>query len=87
MADLVIREQDGWIEITDIVDELGPVPKQELWDFAGVGDVEQAQQLLDMELGDAIEEKIDMAEITGIKVVSVPDDITGENLRVWIKIN
>lgn len=86
MADLVIREKDGWIEITDVVDELGPVSKQELWDFAGTGDVEQAQQLLDMELGDAIEEKIDMAEITGIKVVSVPDDIKGENLRVWIKI-
>jgi hypothetical protein len=86
MADLIIREEDGWIEITDIVDELGPVSKQELWDFAGIGDVEQAQQLLDMELGDAIEEKIDMAEIVGIKVVSVPDDIKGESLRVWIKI-
>jgi len=85
MADLVIREADGWIEISDGVDELGPVSKQELWEFAAAGDVRQAQELLDMELGDVIEEKIGTSDLTGIKVISIPDDLKGEQLRVWIR--
>ena len=86
MADLIIRDADGWIEISDGVDELGPVSKQELWDFAATNDYRQAQDLLDMELGDVMEEKIGTADLTGIKVVSIPDDINGERLRVWIRI-
>lgn len=86
MSDLIIRDADGWIEISDAVDELGPIPKQELWDFAATNDFQHAQELLDMELGDAMEEKIGTADLTGIKVVSIPDDIKGERLRVWIRI-
>ena len=85
MADLVIREADGWIEISDGVDELGPVSKQELWEFAASGDVRQAQELLDMELGDVMEEKVGTSDLTGIKVISIPDDLKGEQLRVWIR--
>lgn len=85
MANLVIREEDGWLEISDVVDELGPIPKQELWEFSGTQNIEQAQELLDMEAGDLIEEKIGTDQITGLRVVSVPDDMAGERLRVWIR--
>lgn len=86
MSDLVIREKDGWIEISDVVDKLGPIPKQELWEFSAKNDVEHAQELLDMEFGDAIEEKIGMADLSAIRAVSIPDDLKGEVLRVWVKI-
>jgi hypothetical protein len=87
MADLVIREQDGWIEISDDVDELGPVSKQELWEFAATNDFRPAQELLDMELGDVMEERIGTADLTGIKVIATPDDMKGEALRIWIKVS
>jgi len=38
-----------------------------------------------MELGDVIEEKIGTSDLTGIKVISIPDDLKGEQLRVWIR--
>jgi len=86
MPDLVIREKDGWIEISEIVDELGPVSKQELWEHAGEGNIAEVSNLLDMELGDLMEEKIGTAEITHLTVISMPDDLKGERLRAWIKI-
>ena len=72
MSDFVVREEDGWEEITNAVDELGPIPKQELWEYAGIRNVQAAQELLDMELGDAIEEEIGMADIVDLRRVSVP---------------
>lgn len=86
MSDLVIQEKDGWIEISDLVAELDPNLHKELWDYAAKHDIENARDLLDMELGGPLQEKIGTAQIVGLRVLSMPDDILGEKLRVWIKV-
>lgn len=85
MADLVIREADGWIEISQIVSEIAPDAQRELWGYSGAGDVESAQAVLDMEAGADLENLIGTRDLEAVLVLSVPDDRRGDRLRVWIK--
>ena len=85
MADLIIREEDGWLEISDLVRDTHAEFKKELWGYAAAGDVGRAQNLLDMELGSDLEDLIGMDGIESIRMVAVPDDRVGDLLRVWIK--
>lgn len=87
MSDLVILEGDGWIEISHLIPgvEFGAVEIRELWGYVAAGDVEHAAELLDMSLGGELEDLIGVTDIVGVQAVSVPDDILGERLRVWIR--
>jgi hypothetical protein len=83
MSDFIIRKKDGWLEISDLVTEMES--QHELWGYVGKGDVENAAGLLDMEVGDLLEDLIGTDDIVGIKAISVPDDVLGERLHVWVK--
>jgi hypothetical protein len=83
MSDFIIRKQDGWIEISDLATEMES--QRELWSYIGKGDIENAAGLLDMEVGDLLEDRISTDDIIGIKAITVPDDVLGERLRVWVR--
>lgn len=86
MPDLVLREANGWHEITDLLD-LGRLDEAALWGAAGQGNWVQADQLLWDALNPDFEKRY--VEILGeappkaLYVVKEPDDIRGEWLRVW----
>lgn len=82
---LVIREEDGWVEISEIVSQI-PLPAQrEIWQLVGKGDMERAAEVLDMEAGAPVEDLFGMKPIEAIQALTVPDDILGERLRVWVR--
>lgn len=83
MSDLIIRKEDGWLEISNLVTAMES--QRELWSYIGKSDVENAAGLLDMEIGDLLEDLIGTDSISGIKAISVPDDILGERLRGWVR--
>jgi hypothetical protein len=85
MPDLVIRKEDGWIEISDLLPELSQEALRELWGYVGKGDVDEAEAVLDMEAGSDLEDLIGTAKITAIRMITVPDDVLGERLRAWIR--
>ena len=86
MADLVLRKEDDWHEITELIQNAPFAVQEELWGYAGQGNVEEIAALLDIELG---EELMDLMggiyEITGATAALWPDDILGERMRVWIQ--
>jgi hypothetical protein len=83
MSDFIIRKKDGWLEISNLATEMES--QREFWSYIGKGDVENAAGLLDMEVGDLLENLIGTDSISGFKAISVPDDILGERLRVWVR--
>lgn len=85
MSDLVIRKDDGWVDISEAALELPDEVQRELWGYLGKGESKKAAALLDMEIGDLLEDEIGTADIAGIRAVLEPDDILGERLRVWIR--
>jgi hypothetical protein len=88
MSDLIIDEGDGWIEISHLIPgvEFGAIETRELWAYVAAGDMESAAELLDMGLGEELEPLIGMDSIVQVKVVRVPDDVLGERLRAWVKV-
>lgn len=82
MADLVIREEDGWIEISDLVEEmLSSQVVDDLWDFLAEEHIVEAVELLDMELGGELEARIGHTCVQNIRMV----EMAGERVRVWVK--
>lgn len=79
MADLIIREADGWEELDDVTAALNYFNFNDLWAAVGQGDYHTAQNLL--------EEYYDFEddEIASLHVISEPDDIKGEHIRIWVK--
>jgi len=78
----VIREEDGWIEISDLVEEmLSSQVVDDLWDYLAEEHVVEAVQLLDMELGSELEARTGHTCVQNIKMVELP----GERVRIWIK--
>lgn len=79
MADLIIREADGWEELDeiDLTFEGGIDP---LWTTVSLGDLDEAQSLLEDDGFDFEEE-----EIAAIRMIAVPDDVRGERIRIWVK--
>lgn len=86
MSDLVIAEEDGWFEVSEIVRQMRMDAQKELWGYVGKGDTENAADLLDMEVGEPLEDLFGTAPVEGVKALSVPDDILGERLRIWVLV-
>lgn len=86
MSDLVIAEEDGWFEVSDLLGQVKDEVLKELWGYVGQGNLEDARDLLDMELGDPLEDRFGTRPIEGIKALTVPDDVLGERLRVWVRM-
>lgn len=84
MSDFVITEEDGWFEISDLIN--GMESQKDLWEYIGQGKKVDAADLLDMEIGDELKERFGTKSISGVKALSVPDDMIGERLRVWIQV-
>lgn len=80
MADLVLREADGWEELTEIPNairhgfEVG-----EFWAAVGSGATKKAIGILE-DAGFEFQ-----TEVVGVRAYYEPDDIAGEMLRVWVK--
>jgi len=80
MADLIIREEDGWIEITDLVEEILPHQvAEEMWTFLAEGNREEAAALLIAEIGQEIEGRTGI--IREVRMAELP----GEPMRIWIR--
>lgn len=81
MADLVIREADGWEELEELQAAIrhGGLDIGELWSAVGNGSTKVAVTLLE-DSGYEFDQKV-----TGVRMLSVPDDMLGERYRVWVK--
>ena len=90
MSDLVIREQDGWHEITELLSKDGFFEIwDELWKAVGRGDWAQADSLIWDALDEDHEE--DYRRMIGrgtpkVFLTATPDDILGEYVRIWVKV-
>jgi hypothetical protein len=81
MADLVLREQDGWEELEHVLDAIrvGYLEVGEFWSAVARGSTKVAVGLLE-DAGYEFDR-----DIAGIRAYYEPDDIHGELLRVWVK--
>lgn len=81
MADLVIRESDGWEELGEIPDAIrvGHLEVGELWGAVAKGSTRKAVRLLE-DAGFEFDR-----DVAGVRAIMEPDDIHGEFLRVWVK--
>jgi len=86
MADLVLREKDGWIEISDLLQELNPEVQKEIWEYLGRGTIEDAADALEIEIGDLLEGRIGLREIQDFKGFLAPHDVAGHVFKVWVKV-
>lgn len=87
MSDLVIRHADGWVEITDMVEQAvagGWISANEIWRMAGQnrtqdieGHLRQAQPINDF-FGHKVP--------TAFRFVMVPDNVRGEYMRIWVTL-
>jgi hypothetical protein len=84
VADLIIREADGWEELEDVETAIadGSLEIEDLWKAAGTHDAEECQAILESagwewEEGD---------EIDAVKLIEEPDDILGQHTRIWVKL-
>lgn len=82
MSDLIISESAGWREITDLLRDVPNFPIFDLWAAVGQGDMKRAFDILgdhfDDEEGNPVVGK-------AVRMVSVPDDMAGEHVRVWVR--
>jgi len=79
MADFKILERDGWYEVD--VSEAEFV-LSDLWNAVGKGAfLEAAVLLFNAEL---LQER-NWKDVVGVRVISVPDDIRGEWIRIWVR--
>jgi hypothetical protein len=85
VSDLVIRQADGWREISEIVDEAvqaGYVRAQEIWKLAAQGRNEEIER--ELRVYNSFDEFMGKKMATGFRFMLVPDDINGDSLRVWV---
>jgi len=82
MADLVLREADGWEELTEIPDAIRHgLEVGEFWAAVGSGATKKAVGLLE-DAGFEFDQRI-----SGVRAYYQPDSMAGELLRVWIKFD
>lgn len=86
MSDLVITEEDGWFEVSDIVAEALPDAIRELWTYIGQGAHRDAAELLQARDPEGVERRFGMAPIERMRAAIEPDDVLGERLRVWVHL-
>jgi len=98
MADLVLREKDGWIEVSEIQGALYIHEKEMLMDYLSRGDVPSASAVIDYRdtgiwldrrqesLAESLGSKIGMLPITDIKAFYEPNPMLGQFLRIWVKV-
>jgi hypothetical protein len=92
MADLVLRRADGWVEVTEYIDDLireNILTSRELWGWAGQGNVQDLNKVFDLiREDDDFEEFFDLIglePVTGLFVANFPDDFLGSLMHVWLK--
>lgn len=82
MPDIIIREEEGWIEITSLAEEtLSEQVIEDLWDLLAEDKKAEAVELLDHELGGELQARTGHACIQTIKMVDIP----GEGIRIWVR--
>lgn len=82
MSDCVIRGEDGWVEISDLMEEnLSGQIMDDLWTFLAENREQEALDLLDAELADVVFAKFGFQYIRGIRMLECPR----EGMRTWIK--
>jgi hypothetical protein len=80
VADLTIKEEEGWIEITDLIEEILPHQvSEEMWTFLAEGDQDGATALLTAEIGQEIEGRTGI--IREVRMAELP----GEPMRIWVR--
>jgi hypothetical protein len=84
MSDLILREKDGWIEISDLVQQMRPAVQKEFWDSLTHGTKEDTVETLEIEIGDLLQDRIGQQEIKDVTGFIVP---LGQAFRIWIKID
>lgn len=87
MSDLVIRQADGWTEITPMVVDainLGRVNMNEIWTMMGQGRTEDVEAQLRM--SETINDYFGQKMPTAFHLVMVPDSMRGELVRVWVML-
>jgi len=79
--DLVLREEDGWEELEEMLDaiRIGHLEVPEFWEAVGRGSTKVAVGLLE-EAGFEFDR-----DIAAVRAYYEPDDVHGELLRVWVK--
>lgn len=89
MSDLVIREVDGWHEVTELVDP-ERVDHEGLWAAIAQGNFEKAEDILWEGLYPESQEDYGFLVGSGrrtpiVRLIDFPDDIRGWYRRIWIK--
>lgn len=85
MSDLVIKQADGWYEISEIVDEAvhaGLVRANDIWKMAAQGRNEEIER--ELRVYDSFDQFMGKKIATGFRFMLVPDDIKGDSMRVWV---
>jgi len=82
MSDLIIAESAGRREITDLLRDAPDFPISDLWAAVGQGDMKSAANIL----GDHFDDDDgNPVTVRDVRMVSVPDDMTGEHVRIWVR--
>lgn len=89
MSDLVLKEENGWFEVTEYLNDLDVKDARqvitELWEYVAKGDVREAASLLDMYVGAELEELIGTDDIMAVKIIGFPDERKDVFYRVWVQ--
>jgi hypothetical protein len=87
VSDLVIRQTDGWQEITPLVEAAvasGLVSVNELWKMAAQDRTQDIEGTLRM--SQIIDDFFGQKMPTAFRFVMVPDNIRGEWMRIWVTL-
>jgi len=79
MADFKILEQDGWYEVDA---SEATFVLSDLWNAVGKGGYMEAAVLL---FGAGLLWERNWRDVAGVRVISIPDDVRGEWIRVWVR--
>ena len=85
MSDLIIKQADGWREISEMVDEAiqaGYVRAQDIWKMAAQGQNEEIER--ELRVYNHFDDFMGKKMAQGFRFMLVPDDIKGDALRVWV---
>lgn len=92
MSDLKILEKDGYFELENVSDAVrsGSLRIGKLWESVAQADTAQAAIHL-FEAGFDLTNEDDgsdvqVEQVKDVIVISEPDDISGENYRIWVKV-
>ncbi len=86
MADIQLREREGWQEITDLIeeDERARDVFIGIWRAYAQSDLEAMRQALWIDsFHDP--EAAKPPQVEAVEIISIPDDFLGERYRVWVR--